>query len=212
MGKQQARGEMILVRYADDFVVGFEHRYEAERFRHDLTERLKKFNLELHGEKTRLIEFGRYAETNRARRGLGKPETFNFLGFTHICSWDRRGRFCVLRQTMSKRIRTKLKTIHGELKQRMHHPTPEQGQWLRMVLRGHYQYYGVPRNYEALQTFRHQITLLWKRALERRSQRSKILWERMNRLASKYLPNPRICHPYPDQRLRVTTRDKSRVR
>jgi len=203
--KQQARGEIILVRYADDFVVGFEHRYEAERFRHDLAERMQKFNLELHDEKTRLIEFGRYAETNRARRGLGKPETFNFLGFTHICSWNRRGRFCVLRQTMAKRMRAKLKTIQGELKQRMHHPIPEQGQWLGMVLRGHDQYYGVPRNYEALRRFRYQMTLLWKRALERRSQRSKVLWERMNRLASKYLPNPRICHPYPDQRLHVTT-------
>ena len=203
--KQQARGEVILVRYADDFVVGFEHRYEAERFRDNLTERMQKFNLELHGEKTRLIEFGRYAETNRARRGLGKPETFNFLGFTHICSWDRHGRFCVLRQTMTKRMGAKLKAIQIELKKRMHQPIPEQGQWLLLVLRGHYQYYGVPRNYEALRTFRYHLTLLWKRALERRSQRSEILWERMNRLASKYLPNPRICHPYPDQRLHVTT-------
>lgn len=160
--------------------------------RSPIPQSLKQDGLELHGEKTRLIEFGRYAETNRARRGLGKPETVNFLGFTHICSWNQRGRFCVLRQTMTKWMRAKLKAIQIELKKRMHHPIPEQGQWLRMVLRGHYQYYGAPWKSEALRTFRDQMLLLWKHALERRSQRGGILWERMNRLASKYLPNPRI--------------------
>jgi group II intron reverse transcriptase/maturase len=203
--KRNARGDMIIVRYADDIVVGFEHRAEAERFKEELAERLKKFNLELQGEKTRLIEFGRCAAKDRASRGEGKPETFNFLGFTHICGKKRKGQFCVLRQTMKKRMRAKLKALEIELKRRMHMPTPEQGQWLRSVLMGHYQYYGVPRNYPAMGTFRQAVVRLWRRNLERRSQKGHISWERMNRLTQKWLPYPHICQPYPEQRLHVTT-------
>lgn len=203
--KRKARGDMIIVRFADDSVVGFEHRAEAERFKEELAERLKKFNLELQDEKTRLIEFGRCAVKDRASRGEGKPETFNFLGFTHICGKKRKGQFCVLRQTMKKRMRAKLKALNIEMKRRMHIPIPEQGQWLRSVLMGHYQYYGVPRNYPAMGTFRQEVVRLWRRSLERRSQRGRISWERMSRLMQKWLPNPHICQPYPEQRLCVTT-------
>lgn len=203
--KRNARGDMIIVRYADDSVVGFEHRAEAERFKEELAERLKKFNLELQDEKTRLIEFGRCAAKDRAGRGEGKPETFNFLGFTHICGKKRKGQFCVLRQTMKKRMRAKLKALNIEMKRRMHMPTPEQGQWLRSVLTGHYQYYGVPRNYPAMGTFRQAVVRLWRRSLEGRSQKGHISWERMSRLTQKWLPYPHICQPYPEQRLHVIT-------
>ena len=197
------RGEVIVVRYADDFVVGFGSRREAERFQRELRARLKKFNLELHAGKTRLIEFGRYAETNRAERGLGKPETFNFLGFTHICTKNRQGNITVLRQTMRKRMWAKLKAIKVELKRRMHDPIPEQGHWLRSVLLGHYQYYGVPMNGPALSAFRYHVLGIWKQILGRRSQNGTVSWERMYRLESKWLPLPRICHPYPMKRLGV---------
>jgi group II intron reverse transcriptase/maturase len=203
--KQKARGDVILVRYADDFVVGFEHREEAERFLEELAERLKKFNLELQAEKTRLIEFGRLAAANRARRGEGKPETFNFLGFTHRCGTTRKGRFTVKRQTMHKRMRAKLKAVKEELRRRIHTPIPQQGKWLAAVLRGHYQYYGVPFNSLALWEFRDHIISLWRRSLSRRSQKGYVNWERMKRLCRKWLPNPRICHPYPSQRFHVIT-------
>jgi RNA-directed DNA polymerase len=203
--KQKARGEVILVRFADDFVVGFEHREEAEQFQQELAERLKKFNLELQAEKTRLIEFGRHAATNRKRRGAGKPETFNFLGFTHYCGTTRKGRFVVKRQTMRKRMRNKLKALKAEMQRRMHAPIPQQGQWLASVLRGHYQYYGVPFNSRALGQFHYQVKWLWRRMLSRRSQKGRLTWERMDRLALKWLPNPRICHPYPSQRFHVRT-------
>ena len=196
---------MIIVRFADDFVVCFEHRAEAERFKEELTERLKKFNLELQGEKTRLIEFGRYATVARERRGEDKPETFNYLGFTHICGKNRKGKFCVLRQTMKKRMRTKLKTLNIEIKRRMHIPIPEQGKWLRSVLLGHYRYYGVPRNGPAMEAFRKEVVRLWKCALGRRSQRGKVTWERLDRLTHRWLPYPHIYQPYPAQRLRVIT-------
>lgn len=201
--KRNARGEVILVRYADDFVVGFEHRGEAEQFQRDLTERLGRFNLELHADKTRLIEFGRFAATNREKRGAGKPETFNFLGFTHICGKTRKGRFTVKRQTMRKRLRAKLKAIKVELRRRRHDPVPEQGKWLQSVIVGHFRYYGVPMNGPALCEFRYHVVGLWKRALERRSQKARILWERMYRLARDWLPYPRIYHLYPSQRLIV---------
>jgi RNA-directed DNA polymerase len=204
--KRNAHGDIIVVRFADDFVVGFEHRADAERFRGELVERLRKFHLELHAEKTRLIEFGRYAMTNRAKRGEGKPETFDFLGFTHMCGQTRQGRFTVLRQTMRKRVRAKLKALKMELKRRLHDPLPKQAEWLKSVLRGHYQYYGVPMNSRALVTFRYRVVALWKRALERRSQKGRITWKRMERLARQWLPNPRVCHPYPSlQRLIVRT-------
>jgi group II intron reverse transcriptase/maturase len=203
--RQQARGDMIIVRYADDAVVGFEHHAEAEKFKEKLTERLKKFNLELNGEKTHLIEFGRYAAADRARRGEDKPETFNFLGFSHICGKTRKGQFCVLRQTMKKRMQAKLKALKIEMKRHMHIPVPDQIQWLRSVLMGHYQYYGVPRYGPAMEAFRKAVMRLWKRSLERRSQRGSIPWERINRLTQKRLPYPHIYQPYPNQRLCVTT-------
>lgn len=203
--KQKASGDVILVRYADDFVVGFEHREEAERFEEELVERLKKFNLELASEKTRLIEFGRNAVRNRSGRGDGKPETFNFLGFTHLCSTTRKGRFVVKRQTMRKRVRAKLKAVKDELRRRMHASIPEQGRWLAAVLRGHYQYYGVPFNSRALWSFYYRIQRLWQGVLSRRSQKGKASWERIVRLSYKWLPNPHIYHPYPAQRLHVTT-------
>ena len=203
--KQHARGEVIIVRYADDFVVGFGHRAEAEGFQEALQERMSKFDLRLQGDKTRLIEFGRFAATNREKRGEGKPETFNFLGFTHSCGKTRKGKFCVLRQTVQKRMRAKLRDVKTELKQRMHEPVPEQGKWLRVILLGHYRYYGVPRNSPALGAFRQEVVMLWRRILKKRGQRSKITWERMNRWVKRWLPYPHICHPYPAIRPCVTT-------
>lgn len=203
--KRNARGDMIIVRFADDFVVGFEHQAEAERFKAELAERLEKFNLKLQNEKTRLIEFGRYVTSDRKRRGEGKPETFNFLGFTHICSQNRKGKFCVLRQTMKKKMRAKLKALKIEMKRRLHSPIPEQGKWLRSVLVGHYRYYGVPRNGPALEAFRKEVVRLWKQALGRRSQRSRVTWEQLDRQTYRWLPYPHIYQPYPAQRLRVTT-------
>jgi len=185
------------------FVVGFEHHAEAEQFQEELKARLHQFNLELHADKTRLIEFGRSAAKNRAKRGEGKPETFDFLGFTHICGTTRRGRFAVWRQTMRKRMRMKLHKLKEELRRRMHDPLPEVGKWLRSVVTGHFRYYGVPRNGSALNAFRIGLMRLWKHVLDRRSQKGRINWERMQRLALKWLPLARICHPYPNQRLVV---------
>lgn len=203
--KRKARGDVIIVRYADDFVVGFEHRAEAEQFQKELAERLAEFNLELNEQKTRLIEFGRFAAANRAKRGEGKPETFDFLGFTHICGVTSKGRFTVRRKTMRKRFQGKLKEIKRKLRLRMHWPVPEQGKWLRSVLRGHYQYYGVPLNSIMLKNFHYQVKRLWRQSLSRRSQKGYVTWERMDRLTRKWLPNPRIYHPFPSQRLRVLT-------
>ena len=207
-----ARGEVIIVRAADDFIVGFEHRDDAERFWGALRERFQQFNLELHPEKTRLIEFGRYAAERRQRRGQGKPETFDFLGFTHICSQTRRGKFTVRRKTVAKRLRKKLQEVKATLRQRMHWPIPQQGAWLRSVLLGHYRYYGVPRNGSLLTVFRETVRRAWCRTLRRRSQRYRLTWQRMDALAERWLPTPRICHPYPAQRLCVMTRGRSPVR
>ena len=203
--QREATGDVIIVRYADDFIVGFEHQHDGERFLKALRERLSQFNLELHNEKTRLIEFGRYAAPRRKKRGLGKPETFNFLGFTHICGKTHRGRFCVLRKTMAKKMRAKLSELRDALRRRMHHPVPEVGRWLHAVLRGHYQYYAVPRNLPALTRFRYIVARLWWQTLNRRSQKSRTNWTRMFRLMKRWLPVPTIVHPYPDQRLCVTT-------
>ena len=201
--RQVARGDVILVRYADDFVVGFEHRADADRFLRELQERLARFGLELHDTKTRLIEFGRFAADRRARRGAGKPETFDFLGFTHICGRRREtGSFVVQRRTMRKRIRNKLADLKAELRRRMHHRQPEVVEWLISVLRGHYRYYGVPSNSRAITSFRFRLVGLWYRALRRRSQRTKLTWKRMVVLA-RALPLPRIQHPWPWERLRV---------
>lgn len=210
---RHARGEVIIVRYADDFIVGFQYKDDAERFHAELRERLKKFNLELSEEKTRLIEFGRFAEANRDDRGEDKPETFNFLGFTHICGKTRQGKFCVLRKTMAKKVRAKLAALSIELRRRIHRPIAETGQWLHAVLAGHYQYYGVPRNIHALSAFRYHVIKLWRRMLRRRSDKKKRLTvARMQRIAERWLPTPKIVHPYPNQRLCVTTQGKSPVR
>ena len=202
---RHARGDVVMVRFADDIVMGFENRSDAERFHQDLRERFHKFALELHPDKTRLIEFGRFAAQNRKRRGEGKPESFDFLGFTHACDRSRTGRFIVLRQTIAKRMRAKLAEIKCELRRRLHHSTPSVGRWLRSVVQGHFQYYAVPRNQRKLNAFKYQVRRLWLRALRRRSQRHRITGERMDRLAAKWLPPVRTLHPYPEQRLRVST-------
>jgi len=203
---KQARGDVIVVRYADDFIVGFQHKAEAERFLADLRLRFAKFGLELHPDKTRLIEFGRFAGSNRQKKGLGKPETFDFLGFTHICATKRsNGYFTVLRQTIRKRLQAKLAEVKAELRRRMHDPIPEVGKWLGTVVEGHCRYYGVPMNTPALGLFRDRVSWLWQRALSRRSQRGRFTWERMTRLVTRYLPRVRVHHPYPLRRLGVIT-------
>lgn len=203
--KRYAQGDVVVVRYADDFIVGFQHRAEAERFLTDLSERLARFGLELNPDKTRLLEFGPFAISNRKRAGLGKPETFDFLGFTHICGKKRNGRYTVLRQTMRKRLQAKLKEIKIELRSRMHDPVPALGKWLSTVVEGHIRYYGVPTNSHALSLFRFQVGRLWQRALTRRSQNGRVKWERMGRLIARWLPKARIYHPYPLRRLGVIT-------
>src|SRR6516164_2988556 len=193
-----AHGDMIVVRFADDIVLGFQGRSDADQFQVELDERMRKFNLELHPEKTRLLEFGPFAINNRQRRGEGKPETFNFLGFTHICIKKRsNGKFTVLRQTIRKRLQAKLNAVKTELQRRMHEPIPEQGKWLQAVVRGHIRYYGVPMNTPALTLFRFRVGWLWQRALSRRSQNGRVLWDRMRRLVNRWLPLPTVCHPYP---------------
>ncbi len=204
--QKRAHGDMIVVRFADDIVVGFNSKADADQFRAELTERMRKFHLELHPEKTRLLEFGPFAINNRQKRGKGKPETFNFLGFTHICVKKRsNGMYTVLRQTMRKRLQTKLNEVKAELQQRMHEPIPELGKWLQAVVRGHVRYYGVPMNHSALALFRFQVGRLWYRALSRRSQNGRVHWERMRRLITRWLPLPTVCHPYPLHRMGVLT-------
>ena len=203
--RRHARGDMIIVRWADDFVVGFEHQGDAKQFLADLRERFAKFSLELHADKTRLIQFGRFAAQNRAERGLGKPETFDFLGFTHICGKGRSGQFWLRRITIKKRMRAKLHEVNDQLKRRRHLPVPEQGRWLASVVRGHVAYYAVPGNIRAVNAFRVQVTRHWFKALRRRSQRHRLNWERMDRLATRWLPPARILHPYPEARFAVRT-------
>lgn len=194
--KRRARGEVIVVRYADDFIVGFESRSDAERFLGELRERLARFNLELHPKKTRLIEFGRFAEQNRRERGLPKPETFNFLGLTHICGRGKNGRFTVLRRTMRERMQAKLGEVKAELRVRLHEPVEEVGKWLGSVVSGHQRYYGVTGNYRALSRFRYYVGRLWWRALCRRSQKAHVRWERMARLVTRWLPPSHTYHSY----------------
>ena len=200
-----ARGDVIVVRFADDIITGFQYRADAVWFRDDLAERFRKFNLELHPEKTRLLEFGSRAAENRRRRGEGKPGTFDFLGFTHICGKKRNGRYTVLRQTMRTRLQAKLSEVKADLRRRWHVPIPEVGKWLGAVVRGHVRYYGVPMNSPALAPFRSQVGRLWHRALARRSHKGRVRWDRMNRLIARWLPPARICHPYPLRRLGVIT-------
>lgn len=210
--RTRANGDVVIVRYADDFVVGFQDRSDAEKFQSELRERMAEHGLELHPEKTRLLEFGRFAATNRAKRGAKKPETFEFLGFTHCCGKTKSGAFTVLRKTSAKRLRAKLAEVKEKLRQRRHTPVPDQGSYLRSVVRGHVNYYGVPRNAKAIRSFRYRVEMLWWKSLSKRSQRGYVPQARMSKLLHRWIPPARVCHPWPDARFRVTTRCKSRMR
>jgi group II intron reverse transcriptase/maturase len=210
--QKRTRGDVIIVRFADDFIVGFEHRRDAEQFLAELRERFQRFGLALHPEKTRLIEFGRFAARDRKARGEKKPETFNFLGFTHSCGKTRKGGFVVLRRTMRQRLQAKLKAIKIALWRRMHDTIPEAGAYLRKVITGHMQYYGVPRNGPALTAFRRAVGWIWWRILRRRSQTGHIPWPRMKRLIARWFPLARICRPYPSLATVAGTRGRSPVR
>ncbi len=214
--KKQARGDVIVVRYADDAVLGFEHRDEAERFLEQLQERLAKFGLELHPEKTRLIEFGRFAAERRKRRGAGKPETFNFLGFTHICGTNyQTGKFTILRKTIGKRMAAKLNEIRAQLRKRMHARVPGTVKWLQQVVQGYFQYHAIPGNFARLQAFRSDVLWSWLQVLRRRSQRHRMSWERFKARLDSLLPRVQILQPYPDVRFAAkhsSIRGKNRVR
>jgi RNA-directed DNA polymerase len=211
--KRHALGEVIVVRYADDTLLGFEHRQDAEAFRCALSERLERFGLALHSQKTRLLQFGRYARQARHRAGLGKPETFDFLGFTHFCSEARgSGRFVIGRKTIAKRMRAQLAEIKAQLRRRLHRPVHETGRWLNRVLRGHLAYYAVPLNIPNISAFFYQVGRLWIRALRRRSQRSRMTWERFSRLRARYFPRIRTMYPLPGHRFDAKTRGRSPVR
>ena len=203
--KNKAIGEVIIVRYADDFVMGFQYRREAERFLGEMKERFDQYGLEIYREKTRLIEFGRFAEANRTERGEGKPETFDFLGFTHICSRTQKGnRFTIRRKTIAKRLRTKLKEVREAIIRRRHEPVPVLGKWLRSVIQGHLNYFAVPGNRKAVDRFRTEINRAWLFALRRRSQKSgNLTWDRIKRLIKTWIPTAKTQHPYPNQRLCV---------
>ena len=195
--RRYARGSVIIVRYADDFVMGFQYETDARRMSEDLKGRLAKFKLALHEDKTRLIRFGRFAAEQMAERGLGRPETFNFLGFTHYGGRTREGRFIVKAKTQSKRVTRKLKELRAEAKRRMHAPVADQHAWLSSVLTGHYRYYGLPCNGQALSAFRYEVRHLWCRTLGRRSQRARLSWARFAALEARFpLPLPRITHPW----------------
>jgi len=201
--KREARGKVIVVRYADDIVAGFELESDARRFLDAMRERFEQFGLELHGEKTRLIEFGRFAADRRKRRGQGKPETFTFLGFTLICGQSRSGSFLLQRKTRTDRMRAKLLEIKTQMRKRMHASIPEQGRWLKAVVTGFFAYHAVPTNQRALSAFRYHVMELWRKSLRRRSQKTKLTWKRMTQLVNDWLPTPRILHPWPHQRFAV---------
>ena len=201
--RREARGNMVMVRYADDIVVGFERETDARRFWEEMRERLREFSLTLHPEKTRLIEFGRHAAVNRGRRGLGRPETFTFLGFTLICGKSRRGRFLLKRKTRRDRMRAKLQAIKEELLRQRHQPIPKQGDWLKQVVTGFFAYHAVPTNGPAISAFRYRVLTFWHKALRRRSQKDKTTWARMKKLADEWLPMPHILHPWPSERFAV---------
>jgi RNA-directed DNA polymerase len=201
--RREARGDMIIVRYADDIVVGFEHEADARRFRDAMRARLEAFALTLHPDKTRLIAFGRFAADRRAQRGFGKPETFCFLGFTHICGRSRRGTFQLQRKSRPDRMRATLRRVKDALRRRMHQPIPVQGRWLTQVVRGYCAYHAVPTNRRAVMAFRHHVTDLWRRTLRRRSQKDRLTWARMAKLADAWLPRPHILHPWPSKRFAV---------
>src|SRR6267143_1862316 len=202
--KKWAHGEVVVVRYADDIILGFQHQADADRFLENLQERLGMFGLELHPDKTRRIEFGRFAEQNRKRRGEGKPETFDFLGFTHICGKNGLGRFLVRRTTIRKRMRAKLREVKQQLRKRMHDSVPQTGGWLKSVVQGYFNYYAVPGNLESLAVFRDRLLGLWWRTLRHRSQQRHLPWTRMLALGRRWLPPPRVLHPFPDARFAAT--------
>jgi RNA-directed DNA polymerase len=201
--RREATGGMMIVRYADDIVVGFAHEVDARRFWNAMRKRFEEFALSLHPEKTRLIEFGRQAANRRERSGLGKPETFNFLGFTHICGRSRHGKFLLKRKSRRDRMRGKLTEIKEEMRRRMHQPIPEQGRWLAQVVRGYFAYHAVPTNSATIGAFRHHVVDLWRCSLSRRSQRGGITWQRIKQIADDWLPKPKIRHPWPQQRFAV---------
>lgn len=201
--RREAKGHVIVVRYADDIVAGFEHEADARRFWDAMRMRFEQFALELHGDKTRLLEFGRFAAAGRKRRGLGKPETFTFLGFIHICGKSRRGAFQLQRKSRGDRMRATLQEIKAQLRDRMHDAIPEQGKWLKAVVTGYFAYHAVPTNSRALGAFRYHVTDLWRRTLRRRSQKDGMTWERITKIAAAWLPPPRILHPWPDRRFAV---------
>jgi RNA-directed DNA polymerase len=201
--RREATGDMIMVRYADDIIVGIQHEKDARRFWDAMRDRLREFSLSLHPEKTRLIEFGRFAAQNRERRGLGKPDTFKFLGFWLICGKSRQGAFQIRRQSRLDRMRAKLQEIKEELRRRRHRPTPETGVWLAQVVAGYAAYHAVPTNIRAIGAFRHHVVKLWYRQLRRRSQRARLVWARMAELANEFLPKPRVLHPWPSVRFAV---------
>jgi RNA-directed DNA polymerase len=210
--RRRSRGDVIIVRWADDFVVGFQYEDDGRRFLEELRERFQRFSLELHPEKTRLIRFGRFARRDSRRfDGRRKPETFNFLGFTHACGVNREGKFLVRRTTMKRRLTAKLQEVKAELRMRMHQPIPEQGLWLQSVVRGYFAYHALPGNWKALGAFRTQCARLWYRTLLRRSQKTRLTWERMASIAETWLPPARILHPWPEQRLAALIRGKSRM-
>ncbi len=199
-----ATGDMIVVRYADDFIVGFQHRSDAERFLNELRERLQTFGLALHPDKTRLLEFGRFAASNRQRRGEGQPETFDFLGFTHYCGQTKKdSRFIVWRKTMGKRLRTKIQSVAATLRKMRHAPIVDQGRWLRTVVTGWLNYFAVPGNFASLATFVRELDRHWLRALRRRGDRRKLTWARYKSIAKYWIPRPRILHPYPGSRFQA---------
>lgn len=201
--RREAKGDMIIVRYADDIIVGFQYESDARRYWDAMRKRLGEFALALHPDKTRLIEFGRFAAANREKRGLRKPETFAFLGFTHICSKSRKGEFQIKRKTRADRMRAKLKQVKEGLRQRMHRTIAEQGRWLGQVVAGYFNYFAVPTNDRALSAFRYWVLDLWRRSLQRRSQKDSTTWERVSALASEFLPTPRVLHPWPNRRFAV---------
>lgn len=210
--RRYGQGDVRLIRYVDDIEVGFAKREEAEQFPEALRQRFATFGLELHPEKTRVIAFGRFAQERRRKRGLGKPESFTFLGFTHICAKSQKGKFQLERRTNAQRFRAKLAEIKAELRWRRYLPVPIQGAWLRSVLLGHYRYYGVPLNGKALQRLRKEVSRIWQRSLSRRSHKGYVKWERMKRYVDTWLPVARIYHPYPNERFGVMTQGKSPVR
>ena len=201
--QQHANGDVIVIRYADDSIVGFQHEGEARVFLCALQDRLGQFGLTLNAEKTRLIEFGRYAAIRRQQQGLGRPETFDFLGFTHCCSTARQGFFKILRLTMKKRMRATLAAIRVELRRKLHEPVAEVGRWLKRVVQGYFNYHAVPDNLRRLQGFRAEVCQAWLQVLRRRSQRHRMTWVRFKRLIGQYVPQCRQQHPYPPQRHRV---------